>query len=169
NDQWVVGTGHSKNFIKRCDLLLKYVKSKFGLKGKIIKKEGFASTFQLDKPEHVFLGKDNIIFIGDAAGLVDMYRGLGMDAAALSGRKAAKSFITAQRKNKSALFLYKKSMKNIVNKIDKNVERQLHTLESNEQLLEYLQTDFAKSGIKTLFASIINKILPANNKILLPL
>ncbi|MEJ2276409.1 MAG: hypothetical protein P8Y70_01480, partial [Candidatus Lokiarchaeota archaeon] len=52
-DIWVVGMGHSKNFIRRCDLLLKYVKNKFGLKGKIIKKEGFASTFQLNKPEHV--------------------------------------------------------------------------------------------------------------------
>ncbi|MFX1452530.1 MAG: NAD(P)/FAD-dependent oxidoreductase, partial [Promethearchaeota archaeon] len=98
NDLWVVGTGHTNNFIQRCDALLDYVKNHFNLEGKIIKKEGFASKIDLMNPDHVYLGQQNLLFLGDAAGLVDMYRGLGMDAAALSGRLAAKAIKRAEEK-----------------------------------------------------------------------
>ena len=36
--------------------------------------------------------------VGDAAGLVDLYREVGMDTAALNGRLAVKSILTAKKK-----------------------------------------------------------------------
>ena len=67
------------------------------------------------------------MFVGDAAGLVDMYRGLGMDAAALSGRLVAKAIIKSDESNTPALELYEKMMHKIIKKINKNSEKQLLT------------------------------------------
>jgi len=38
------------------------------------------------------------LLVGDAAGLVDLYRGVGRDNAALSGRLAVKALINAEEK-----------------------------------------------------------------------
>ncbi|MDI9619268.1 MAG: hypothetical protein QFX33_00380 [Candidatus Nezhaarchaeota archaeon] len=37
------------------------------------------------------MGDGGILLVGDAAGLVDLYRGVGMDSAALGGGLAVKS------------------------------------------------------------------------------
>lgn len=168
NDLWVIGTGHTDNVIERCDMLLKYVKNTFRLQGDIVKREGYASTFRLDAPNHVFLGTNNLFFAGDAAGLVDMYRGLGMDAAALSGRLAAKAIIKSEKNKIPAIKLYEKKMRKIIIKINKNSEKQLLTYKSNDELLQALKKSFLKMGISTLFASLLNKILPPNKIKLLP-
>ncbi|MHA1915307.1 MAG: NAD(P)/FAD-dependent oxidoreductase [Promethearchaeota archaeon] len=169
NDLWVVGTGYTEDIRTHCDLLLEYVKEKFNFEGEIVKREGFASKFRLDEPDHVYLGEDNLMFTGDAAGLVDVYRGLGMDAAALSGRRAAKSILKAESKGNTASYYYKKSMKKLVKKIDKNMERQLLTFKNNDDLLEYLKRTYLKTGIMTFFGNLFNKFLSGNRKILLPL
>lgn len=168
NDLWVIGTGHTDNVIERCDMLLKYVKNKFRLQGDIVKREGYASTFRLDAPNHVFLGTNNLLFAGDAAGLVDMYRGLGMDAAALSGRLAAKAIIKSEKNKIPAIKLYEKKMRKVIIKINKNSEKQLLTYKSNDELLQALKKSFLKMGISTLFANLLNKILPPNKIKLLP-
>jgi len=169
NDLWVVGTGYTENVRERCNLLLEYVKEKFNFEGEIVKKEGFASKFRLDQPNHVFLGERNLLLIGDAAGLVDVYRGLGMDAAALSGRRVAKAILKAEKKGDNAYYYYHKFMKKLVNKIDKNMERQLLNFKDNEELLQYLKKSYVKTGILTFFGNLINKFLSANRVILLPL
>lgn len=168
NDLWVIGTGHTDNVIERCDMLLKYVKNTFRLQGDIVKREGYASTFRLDAPNHVFLGTNNLFFAGDAAGLVDMYRGLGMDAAALSGRLAAKAIIKSEKNKIPAIKLYEKKMRKVIIKINKNSEKQLLTYKSNDELLQALKKSFLKMGISTLFANLLNKILPPNKIKLLP-
>lgn len=168
NDLWVIGTGHTDNVIERCDMLLKYVKNTFRLQGDIVKREGYASTFRLDAPNHVFLGTNNLFFAGDAAGLVDMYRGLGMDAAALSGRLVAKAIIKSEKNKIPAIKLYEKKMRKVIIKINKNSEKQLLTYKSNDELLQALKKSFLKMGISTLFANLLNKILPPNKIKLLP-
>lgn len=168
NDLWVIGTGHTDNVIKRCDMLLKYVKNKFRLQGDIVKREGYASTFRLEAPNHVFLGTNNLLFVGDAAGLVDMYRGLGMDAAALSGRLVAKAIVKSEKNKIPAIKLYEKKMRKVINKINKNSEKQLLTFKSNDELLQVLKKSFIKMGISTLFANLLNKVLPPNKIKLLP-
>lgn len=169
NDLWVVGTGYTENVKKHSYLLLEYVKEKFNLDGDIVKREGFASKFRLYEPDHVYLGNDNLLLIGDAAGLVDVYRGLGMDAAALSGRRAAKSILKAEKTGNPVINYYTKSMKKLVARIDKNMERQLLTFKNNEDLLQYLKRSYMKTGMLTFFGSLLNKFLGGNRKILLPL
>jgi flavin-dependent dehydrogenase len=168
NDLWVVGTGYTENVIEHCDLLLEYVKKKFNFDGAIIKKEGYASKFRLHEPKHVYLGDGKLLFIGDAAGLVDVYRGLGMDAAALSGRRAAKAILKAEKTGNEALKYYKKSMRKLVERIDKNMTRQLINLKTNEDLVRHLKKNLIKTGFTTFMGNLINKILPASKVILLP-
>lgn len=168
NDLWVVGTGHTNNLIERCDNLLNYVKRKFNLEGEIVKQEGYASTFKLEAPNHVYLGHNNLLFAGDAAGLVDMYRGLGMDAAALSGRLVAKAIIKGNESNTPPLELYKKMMRKIIKKINKNSEKQLLTYNTNDELLHAIKRSFIKMGLGTLFGTILNKVRSPNKIKLLP-
>jgi flavin-dependent dehydrogenase len=168
NDLWVVGAGHSENVKDHCDLLLEHVKKKFDLKGEIVKTEGYASKFRLDEPNHVYLGEGNLLFIGDAAGLVDMHRGVGMDAAALSGHHAARAILLAEKAGGPAINFYERAMRNIVKRIDKNSKNQLFTLKNNDDLLQHLKSGLLKTGIATFFGNLINKILPANKIILLP-
>jgi len=168
NDLWVVGTGYTEDIKTHCDLLLEYVKKKFNFDGKIVKREGFASKFKLDLPNHVYLGEGNLLITGDAAGLVEMYRGLGMDAAALSGRRAAKAIIGAEKAGANAMRFYEKSMRKLVKRIDKNATRQLLNLKNNDDLQKYLKNSFLKMGMGTFFGSLLNKFLPANRLILLP-
>ncbi len=169
NDLWVIGTGYTENIKEHCDTLLEYVKNKFNFEGKIVKKEGYASRFRLHDPKHTFLGEDNLLMMGDAAGLVDVYRGLGMDAAALSARRAAKAIIKAEKCIIPAMKIYKKSMRKLEKKIEKNGERQLIHIQTNDDLLKYLKKSYLKTGIGTLFGSLINKFLPSNRVRLLPL
>ena len=157
NDLWVVGTGHTDNLIDRCDNLLKHIKGKFKLEGEIVKWEGYASTFKLEAPNHVFLGLDNMMFVGDAAGLVDMYRGLGMDAAALSGRLVANAIIKGNGSTTPPLKLYEKMMQKIIKKINKNSEKQLLTYNTNDELLHALKKSFIKMGLGTFFGNLLNK------------
>jgi len=168
NDLWVIGTGHTDNVIERCNMLLKYVKNKFRLQGDIVKREGYASTFRLEAPNHVFLGTNNLLFAGDAAGLVDMYRGLGMDAAALSGRLVAKAIVNSEKNKIPALKLYEKKMRKVIKKIDINSEKQLLVYKSNDELLHALKKSSLKMGITTLFGNLFNKVLPPNKIKLLP-
>jgi len=169
NDLWVVGTGYTEDIQRHCDLLLDYVKEKFKFDGEIVKREGFASKFRIDEPDHVYLGKENLLFVGDAAGLVDPYRGLGMDAAALSGRRAANAILKAEKNGHPAEYYYSKSMRKLVKRIDKNMKRQLLMYKNNDELLEFLKRSYLKTGILTGFGILLNKFLSGNRKILLPL
>ncbi|GAG95616.1 unnamed protein product [marine sediment metagenome] len=108
------------------------------------------------------------MFAGDAAGLVDMYRGLGMDAAALSGRLVAKAIVKSEQNKISAIKLYEKKTRKVINKINKNSEKQLLTYKNNDELLQVLKKSFIKMGISTLFDNLLNKVLPANKIKLLP-
>jgi len=154
--------------IDRCDNLLKYVKDKFKLKGEIVKREGYASTFKLEAPNHVFLGFDNMMFVGDAAGLVDMYRGLGMDAAALSGRLVANAIIKGDGSATPPLKLYEKMMQKTIKKINKNSEKQLITYNTNDELLHALKKSFIKMGLGTFFGNLLNKFRKPTKIKLLP-
>ena len=108
-----------------------------------------------------------MMFIGDAAGLVDMYPGLGMDAAALSGRIVAKAIIKGDNNTNPSLEFYEKMMRKIIKKINKNSERQLLTYKSNDELLHALKRSFIKMGLGPFFGNLLNKFRsPAKIKLL---
>ncbi|MFW9877956.1 MAG: NAD(P)/FAD-dependent oxidoreductase, partial [Candidatus Thorarchaeota archaeon] len=136
NDLWVIGTGYDKNISKVGQRFFDFIKKEYNLKGEIVKKEGFSNTMNVEK-NRIHLGEDCILFVGDAAGLVDMYRGLGMDAAALSGRLAAKAILKVEKKGKNRELvskIYGHLMRKIVKQTIKNIGKGIYNLKTNEEL-----------------------------------
>jgi flavin-dependent dehydrogenase len=165
DDKWVIGTGANENVLEYANRFYNYVKEKYCLKGEIVKKEGFASTQKIS----TFLGVDNILLVGDAAGLIDLYRGVGMDLAALSGRLAIKSIIRSKENTTSPIVHYQKLMKKTIKKIESNEKKQAKRYASNESLEKSLSSfNLLKDGIGMILANQINKLLPPEKVILLP-
>jgi digeranylgeranylglycerophospholipid reductase len=166
DDRWVVGTGANQNAIEYAERFFNYVKERYRLSGKIMKKEGFASTQKIE----VYLGEGNFLMIGDAAGLIDLYRGVGMDTAALSGRLAVKAILKAEEADSSAIDPYQRLMKKAVNKLEANAKKQAERYASNEALEKSLSSlNLMKGGLLMIVANQINKILPAEKMIFLPM
>jgi len=116
DDTWVIGTGANQNPIEYADKFFNFIKGKYALRGKIIRREGFSSTLK----NTVYLGEGRIMMVGDAAGLVDTYRGLGMDNAALSGRLAIKAITRAEETHSKVAEIYKHLTRGIIMKIERN-------------------------------------------------
>ena len=167
DDKWVIGTGANENPSEYADRFFNYVKEKYELRGEIVKKEGFSSTLK----STVYLGEERILMVGDAAGLVDLYRGVGMDNAALSGRLAVKAITKAEEEGleAEAAKAYENLMKKVVKKIEANAKRQMKRLSSNNELEKSLSPlSMLKGGLHMLIANEINKILPPEKLIFLP-
>ncbi len=166
DDDWIIGTGSEEDPMETCEQFYEYVKDKYGLEGEIVDKKGYASG----QAENVYLGKDNMLMTGDAAGLVDLYRGVGMDAAALSARLAVKACRKAEKSGKNAIAPYKKLMKRIVKQKREHDKIQKKRYESDERLKKSLSKgSLMKKGLTLLFYSkVVNKLLPTNKMRLLP-
>ena len=166
DEKWVIGTGANENAVDYVKRFFNYVKEKYSLKGKIVKKEGFASTQKIT----TYLGEDNILLTGDAAGLIDLYRGVGMDLAALSGRLAVKAVRKAEETGTSAMQHYQQLMEKTVKKLESNEKKQAKRYASDESLEKSLSSvNLLKEGLLMLVSSQINRILPAEKVILLPI
>ena len=166
DDLWVVGTGANQNPMEYAERFFTYVKKKYGLRGRIVKKEGFASTQKIE----VYLGKGNLLLAGDAAGLIDVYRGVGMDTAALSGRLAIRAIRKADETDQSAIDHYQQLMRKTVSKLEKNAQKQAARYASNATLENSLSSfNLLKSGLSMMLANQVNKILPSEKLILLPI
>jgi geranylgeranyl reductase family protein len=165
DEKWVIGTGANENVLEYAERFFSFVKEKHSLKGKIVKKEGFASTQKIS----AFLGEDKVLLAGDAAGLIDLYRGVGMDLAALSGRLSVKSLVRAEETGNSPIVHYQRLMRKTIEKIKSNEKKQVKRYASNVSLEKSLSSfNLLKDGIGMIFANQINKMLPAEKVILLP-
>ncbi|MCG3227634.1 MAG: NAD(P)/FAD-dependent oxidoreductase [Candidatus Heimdallarchaeota archaeon] len=168
-DYWVVGTGcNDTNVNERQEKFYNHVKKEFNITGEIIKREGYKTSMNLLSKNRVWLGRNRIIMAGDAAGLVDPTRGVGMDSAALSGRIAAKAILKAERKNKDVLKIYSKMMKDITTLTIRNQEREIGHTNNNEELQEYIEKSMLKQGFAMLLQTQFNKIRRAEKQRLLP-
>jgi len=165
DDKWVIGTGANENPLEYANRFFNYVKKRYRLRGEIVKKEGFSSTLK----STIYLGERRVLMVGDAAGLVDMYRGVGMDNAALSGRLAVKAIARAEEDGIEAAKAYEDLMRRIVRKLESNAKKQAKRLSSNSELEKSLSPlNMLKGGIYMLIANEINKILPPERLIFLP-
>lgn len=165
DDKWVIGTGANEKPLEYAERFFNYVKEKYRLRGEVVEKEGFSSTMK----STVFLGKGNALLVGDAAGLVDLYRGVGMDNAALSGRLAVKAIIKTEEDGVGAVSAYEDLMKKIIKRVEVNAKRQTKRLSSDIELEKSLSPmNMLKGGIYMLTANQINKILPPERLIFLP-
>ncbi len=168
-DYWVVGTSCNTGKVKDYqDYFYKYIQKKFNLSGEIVKKEGFATNIDWHSKNRVWLGTGNILMIGDAAGLVDQARGMGMDVAAISGRLVAKAIIKAEKQNGNALKIYTKLMRKITKQTIVNQSREIKGFDTNEELTTYVKNKFAKTSAKFMVNLVLNKFRKLENFVLLP-
>ncbi len=110
------------------------------------------------------------MLVGDAAGLVDLYRGVRMDNAALSGRLAIKAITKAEEEGLEVTKVYENLMKKVVKKGRGECKKQMKRFSSNDELEKSLSSlNMLKGGLLMLVANKINKILPPEKLIFLPL
>ena len=166
---WVVGTGYDKDIYKRLDSFFDHIKEMYDLKNiEIVKKEGYSSSMTFSDEERIWLGEKNFLMVGDAAGLIDLTRGVGMDSAALSGRIAAKAIGVSERKGKPVADVYSRLMRNLVKQTRKNQESGIISLDSNDELQAYLDAGMLKMGINLYIQRLLNRFRSAEQQVMLP-
>jgi len=166
DDQWVIGSGADPEPLKYAERFFNYIKQRFSLRGEVVKREGFASPLK----SGVFPGVGNILITGDAAGLVDLYRGVGMDNAAISGRLAVKAILKSEGTGRPPCEAYSRLLKSMIHKIDRNEARQQAIFSTNESLGKSLSpTRLLRGGILMMAATQLNRVLPPERTITLPL
>jgi flavin-dependent dehydrogenase len=165
DDNWVIGTGANENVAQYAERFYNYVQTKYSLSGKIIRKEGFSSTLQ----GGVYLGEGNVLLSGDSSGLIDEYRGMGMDNAALSGRLAVKAVMKAKESQCCAVEIYQRLMKRALIRFKTNEKRQFARYASNQTLEHSLsRTNLIRAGLTMILSNQINRLLPPEQLIFLP-
>jgi len=168
-DYWVVGTGYDRDITQHLDAFFDHVKDLYNLKNvQVVKKEGYSSSMIMDGEDRIWLGKRNIIMVGDAAGLIDLTRGVGMDAAALSGRLAAKAIGKAIKTGKPVIEIYEHLMRRLVKQTSENQERGIMSFQNNEELQEYLDRSVMKMGLNMLVQTRLNKLRSPEKQVMIP-
>jgi flavin-dependent dehydrogenase len=164
-NSWVVGTAYDGDINKAGSRLLKYVKEKYGLEGEILRTEKINVELALSNPKKRFAfnaGKNgNILLIGDAAGLIDPVRGLGMDASALSAQKAVSSIFEHEQCEgndcPTPAKIYTEKMEEIKNNMTKTNLQSKQAFKNNEDLSQYLKTNLGfVAGMKKIICSKLN-------------
>ena len=168
-DYWVAGTGYDQGIQQRMDCFFEDIKKLYHLKNvQIVKREAYSSTMALLDEERIWLGERNFLIAGDAAGLIDPTRGLGMDAAALSGRLAAKAIGLSLSRGKLVSTVYAKLMNPLVTQTRKNQQRGILSLKTNEELQSYLDKGLLKMGVNMAFQTFCNRFRSGDKQVLLP-
>ena len=153
----------------RLDGFFDHVKELYQLENvKIVKKEGYSSSMTFANDERIWLGESNFLMVGDAAGLIDLTRGVGMDSAALSGRLAAKAIGLAEKSGKPVAGIYSQLMKHLVDQTRKNQQAGILSFKSNEELQAYLDKGMLKMGLNMYVQRFLNKLRSAERQIMLP-
>ena len=116
----------------------------------------------------IWLGERNFLMIGDAAGLIDLTRGVGMDAAALSGRLAAKAIDEAEKTGKPVAEIYARRMTNLSNQTRKNQTAGAIWLKSNEELQRHLDQSLVKMGLNMMLKKFLKSLRSAEHQVMLP-
>ncbi len=168
-DYWVVGTGcNDTNIKERQEAFYKYVKDTFHVVGEVVKKEGYTVTIKELSKERIWLGQGRVLVTGDAAGLLDQVRGVGMDVAGLSGRLVAKAIVNADKKGTGALDEYTRLMKNAVKQTRDNQQREITAFKTNDELQAHLNKGMMKTGLGLVMQSFLNVFRLAEKQRLLP-
>jgi flavin-dependent dehydrogenase len=165
DDLWVIGTGSEYDLKGYADRFYDYVCKKYNFNGKIVRKEGYASPLK----GGVYLGEDNILLCGDAAGLLDAYRGVAMDNAALSARFAVQAIQDAEKTGTTAISHYRQIMGPMRHQMEVNERKRQAKFASDDTLAASLAPgQMLIDGVKMLSANFINKFLPPEKVITLP-
>jgi len=166
DDQWVIGTGADREPVRYAERFFKYVKERYSLRGEIVRREGFSSSIK----SGVFLGEGNILMTGDAAGLMDLYRGMAMDNAAISARLAVKAIVKSEKAGGFPIESYQQLMKRIAQTTARNAAKQATRYAADKALQKSLSPfSLMKGGLLMLLVAQVNRILAPERIITLPL
>ena len=169
NDYWVVGTGYDKDVVARLDGFFDHVKDLYQLTNvEIVKKEGYSSSMAFTDEERIWLGEGNLLMVGDAAGLIDITRGVGMDSAALSGRLAAKAIGIAERTGTPVIDAYAREMKRLVKQTKKNQQAGVLSFDTNKELQAYLDRSMLKMGLNLILQRFLNRLRSPERQVMMP-
>ena len=168
-DYWVVGTGYDRDVTKRLDAFFDHVKELYKLKNvEVVKKEGYSSSMVMSGTSRIWLGEGNFLMVGDAAGLIDLTRGVGMDAAALSGRLAGKAIGLAEKTGKPVIEIYERLMKRLVKQTSENQQRGIMSFQNNDDLQAFLDKGVMKMGMNMMLQSRLNKLRSPEKQVMIP-
>jgi len=168
-DYWVIGTGYDRDIYMHLERFFDHVKQEFHLRNvEIVKKEGYSASLSFGDKDRIWLGERNFLMVGDAAGLIDLTRGVGMDAAALSGRLAAKAIDLARKNEQPVIEVYSRLMSRVVDQTRRNQQRGITNFKTNEMLQEYLDKGLLKMGLNMISQSFLNRLRGAERQVLLP-
>jgi len=167
DDLWVIGTGTENEPAKNyADRFYAYVCKKYNFKGEIVRREGFASPLK----SGVYLGEGNILLCGDAAGLLDAYRGVAMDNAALSARFAIQAILDSEKRGTKAISYYAQKLAPMKRQMEVNEEKRKVKFASNETLAASMAPyPMLIAGVKMMTVIFANRFLPPEKIITLPL
>lgn len=168
-DYWVVGTGYGKDIYLHLDRFFEHVKNLYHLKNvSIVKKEGYSAGMSLMDDRRIWLGERGFLMTGDAAGLIDVTRGVGMDAAALSGRLAAKAIGLSARESRPVGEAYARLMKGLVAQTRKNQHSGVQLCATNAALQAYLDKGMMRMGLRMFLQSRLNRFRSGERQVMLP-
>ncbi len=117
----------------------------------------------------MYQGDGNILICGDAAGLVDAYRGVAMDNAALSARFAIRTILEAEKTGTTAIQHYARKMQPMKRQMEANEKKRQAKFATDETLAaSYATQRVLMDGVKMMAANAANKFLPPEKIITLP-
>jgi len=161
DDLWVIDTGAEHDLKDTADRFYSYVCQKYNFKGEIVRREGFASPLNL--------GEGNIILCGDAVGLLDSYRGVAIDSAALGARFAVQAILEAEKTGSKAIPHYKKKMQPMKRQMEANEEKRQTKFASDDTITaSFAPKQVLIDGLKMMAANAANKFLPPEKVFTLP-
>jgi flavin-dependent dehydrogenase len=166
---WVVGTGCVDDAIRdRQKRFYEFVREKYNIHGDIVHTEEYTTAMDTKSEERVWLGQGRMLMVGDAAGLLDGVRGVGQDAAALSGRLVAQAILRADARGTRALDEYEVLARRITRQTRKNQTRAIGQFETNDELQRHLRRGMLRTGILMAVHAFLNRFRSPQNLKLLP-
>jgi len=166
---WVVGTGCVDDTIhERQKRFYEFVREKYAIQGEIVHTEEYVTAMDTKSKDRVWLGEGRMLMVGDAAGLLDGVRGVGQDAAALSGRLVAQAILRADRQGTRALDEYTRLARRITGQTRKNQSRAIGQFETNEALQRHLRSGMLRTGILMTLHAFLNRFRSPEKLKLLP-
>jgi len=166
DDLWVIGTGAEHDLKGHAERFYDYVCRRYSFTGEVVCREGYASPLK----GGVYLGEGNILLCGDAAGLLDAYRGVAMDNAALSARFAVQAILDAEKVGTKAIPHYAKKMGRLKRQMEVNEEKRKAKFASDRTLAASMAPyQMLKAGVRMMTANLANKFLPSERVMTLPL
>ncbi len=164
DDLLCIGTGTDRepqDYIKR---FTDHVRQQFNVKADVVKRESFTQYVT----GGMWLGQGNILMAGDAAGLLDLTRGVCMDDAAHSARHAVDAILQAEEAGAPAIAFYEKGMERTKRRLEKNASRSVSNFKTNGELQGHMKKWLIRAGPKMLLSGPINKLRSWKKTIFLP-